>query len=163
MKILAIDPGPVESGVVNYDSDDKKIVAVWPKKENQEVIKNIKYPDYVLWNTQIMVYEKIESFGMVVGASVFETVFFSGRMAEAYGEPCCPVTRREVKLHLCNSMKAKDKNIRQAIIDRYEPTGGGKIPQIGTKAKPGPLFGMKGHAWSALALAITYAETKGEK
>ena len=37
--------------------------------------------------------------------------------------------RQEVKLHLCNSARAKDANIRQALIDRF----GGKDKAIGRK------------------------------
>lgn len=31
-------------------------------------------------------------------------------------------------------------------------------PQVGTKAKPGPLYGVKGHSWSALAVVLTGLE-----
>ena len=71
------------------------------------------------------------------------------------------VYRKDVKMHLCGSMRAKDTNIRQAIIDRYPASGGGKCPQIGTKKEPGPLYGVSKDIWSALAVAITYSETKG--
>ena len=72
---------------------------------------------------------------------------------------CFKVYRSEVKMKLCHSMRAKDGNIRQAIIDRYPATGGGAIPQIGTKNQPGPLYGISKDLWSALAVAITYEES----
>lgn len=62
------------------------------------------------------------------------------------------IFRRDIKLHLCNSVRAKDANIRQALIDRY----GGKEKAIGKKKSPGPLYGIKSHMWAALALAVTY-------
>jgi hypothetical protein len=46
--------------------------------------------------------------------------------------------------------QAKDANIRQAILDRF----GGKEKAIGKKANPGPLYGVKSHLWSALAVAL---------
>jgi len=49
-------------------------------------------------------------------------------------------------------MKAKDANIRQALIDKLGP--------VGTKKSPGPLWGVKSHIWSALAVAVTALETK---
>ena len=67
-----------------------------------------------------------------------------------------------VCMHLCKNNRAKDGNVRQAILDRYPATGGGKNPQVGTKKAPGPLYGVSGHAWQALAVAITAIETRGQ-
>ena len=66
-----------------------------------------------------------------------------------------------MKLCLCNSARAKDANIRAALLDRYEPTGGGKTPQVGTMSQPGPLFGFSADMWATLAVGITYQE-RGE-
>ena len=60
------------------------------------------------------------------------------------------VYRQDVKLHLCKSNKAKDGNIRQALIDKLGPQG--------TKKYPGPTYGIKSHAWAALGVAVTAAE-----
>jgi hypothetical protein len=49
-------------------------------------------------------------------------------------------------------MKAKDANIRQALIDIY----GGNDKAIGNKKTPGPLYGIKGDLWAALAVAVTF-------
>jgi hypothetical protein len=67
------------------------------------------------------------------------------------------VYRRDVKLHLCNSMKANDSNIRAALIDRYGP---GKDKAVGLKASPGPLYGLTGDCLAALGVAITASETE---
>ncbi len=100
--------------------------------------------------------EMVASYGMPVGRDVFETVFWTGRLTEAFRGPFTKVYRRQVKMHLCGSMRAKDGNIRQAIIDMYEPSGGGKTPQIGIKRKPGPLFGVKADIWAAIGVGLTY-------
>jgi len=63
------------------------------------------------------------------------------------------ISRRAVKLHLCGSARAKDANIRQALIDRY-----GGSAAIGRKAAPGPLYGVSKDVWSALAIAVTYQQ-----
>lgn len=121
------------------------------------------------WSFGTLAIEMVACYGMPVGESTFETCVWIGRFIEAYGGDHVKVYRKKkaecesVTMHLCKSSRAKDSNIRQAIIDRYEPTGGGKIPQIGTRAQPGPLYGIKSHLWSALAVGITALETRKPK
>jgi hypothetical protein len=96
--------------------------------------------------------------GMAVGAEVFETCFWSGRFAERWfdnGGTWDRIKRHQVKMHICGNMRAKDANIRTALIDMFGP---GKEKAIGTKKNPGPLYGVSGDVWQALAVAVTYAE-----
>jgi hypothetical protein len=51
-----------------------------------------------------------------------------------------------------------DAEIRRRLIERFPATGGGSIPQIGTKAQPGPLYGVSGHCWQALSVVVTGLE-----
>ena len=93
---------------------------------------------------------------MAVGQEVFRTVHWAGRFTEAAESQRHTVeqlTRREVKLHLCGSMRAKDPNIRQVLLDRF-----GGDDARGTKAHPGPLYGIANDVWSALAIAVVYTE-----
>ena len=100
----------------------------------------------------VVVIEKIESYGMAVGAEVFDTVWWAGRFAEAASRvPVVMLPRRAVKLALCGDSRAKDANIRQALIDRF-----GGSAAVGRKAAPGPLYGICRDVWSALAIAVTY-------
>jgi len=109
----------------------------------------------------MVVLEKVACYGMAVGETIFETVFWSGRFIQKlidlkseWGEEVHwdRIERREVKLHLCGTMKAKDANIRQALIDRFgEP---------GKKKSQGVLYGIKADQWAALAVGVTYAETR---
>lgn len=151
--IIAVDPGPTESAWVCYNPHSGGIRA-FAKVPNEYFAATLR--GGLASNVTHLVIEKIESFGMAVGAEVFETVFWSGRFAEA-AHPLAVdrVTRRAVKLHLCGSARAKDPNIRQALIDRY---GNGKAESIGTKADPGPLYGISGDVWSALAVAVTWGD-----
>ncbi len=81
-------------------------------------------------------------------------------MAEAYGaDRVARIKRLEVKIHLCHDSRAKDANIRQAILDRF----GGKEKAIGRMATPGPLMGVSGDLWAALAVAITFWDAGTEK
>ena len=151
--ILGIDPGPVESGLCwlldgrpaspAICSTEKALLAIWAAPPST-----------------IVVIEKLECYGMAVGAEVFETAYVIGRLQQTVFDAAARgkeigfvmLPRRAVKSHLCNSAKAKDANIAQALKDRF----GGK----GTRKKPGALFGIKDHAWSALALAVTFAEMR---
>ncbi|CCH04029.1 hypothetical protein NH44784_000371 [Achromobacter xylosoxidans NH44784-1996] len=99
--------------------------------------------------------EMIASYGMPVGREVFETCVWIGRFVQAWGGAVEMVYRKDVKMHLCGTAKAKDGNVRQAILDLYPRTGGGATPQVGTKGRPGPLYGVSTHAWAALGVAIT--------
>lgn len=158
MLILGIDPGPEESALVEYDTLTKR--PVWfGKLPNSEAGAAIECS-----RAEEMCVEMIASYGMPVGAEVFETCVWIGRFTQRWLSTGAKrdwiakrIFRREVKVYLCNSMKATDTNVRAALIDRY----GGKEKAIGKKAAPGPLYGISGDVWSALAVAITYAE--GEK
>ena len=143
-EILAIDPGPVKSAFVRWDGE-RVIECAWI--DNADVRETIR----MCWQSQIAI-EMIASYGMAVGADVFQTCVEIGRMVEAAGGCVSLVFRRDVKLHLCGSARAKDPNIRQALLDRFGP--------VGTKKAPGPLYGVKSHIWSALAVAVTASETR---
>ena len=100
----------------------------------------------------ILAIEMISSQGMSVGQETFDTAMWVGRYCEVWdscGMDAILAYRREIKLHLCGTSRAKDANVRQALIDRY----GGKEAALGKKRFPGPLFGVSGHAWAALAVA----------
>jgi len=151
-RILAIDPGPEFSAYVLFDGSPSQ----FGKVANQVLLDDVLLVQSL---GDILVIEQIAAMGMAVGAEVFETVFWSGRFAECWdstGKVWVRVKRHEVKIHLCNSMKAKDANIRAALIDKF----GGKDRAIGKKKTPGPLFGISGDCWSALAIAVTYSETR---
>ena len=161
MKALCIDPGTTESGYVIYDIH-KRVKSPCSAIDNKDLLKRIKLVDNYKFAapTELLIIEMISSYGMPVGRETFETCLWIGRFLEAFGEQNTRlVYRKDVKMHLCNTMRAKDSNIRQAVLDKFPAVGGGSTPQIGTKTKPGPLYGVKGHAMSALALGITYFET----
>lgn len=147
MIVMAIDPGPVESAWLTYDGARPIVMGI---SSNKFVLDEVWK-----WDNPLVI-EKVESYGMPVGEEVFETVYWTGRFAEAFAPlPAFRLPRRKVKLHLCGSMRATDATIRQALIDRF----GGSSAK-GTKAKPGPLYGVARDLWSALALAVTFYETE---
>lgn len=103
-----------------------------------------------------VVIEMFASYGMPVGREVFETCVWIGRFVEMAGGEWTPLYRQEVKLTLCGNPKAGDANVRRAILDLYPGSGGGATPQIGTKPKPGPLYGVNKDVWAALGVGIAY-------
>ena len=160
-QILAIDPGTERSAWVSYDIHTK-LPSQFDITDNQTLLKMLERDpeiDDIFYSVDVLAIEMIASYGMPVGKSIFETCAWIGRFEQAFGwVKCKRIYRIEVKSQLCRNSRAKDSNIRQAIIDRYPPTGGGKCPQIGTKKQPGPLYGVRSDIWAALAIAITYAE-----
>ena len=151
--LLAIDPGPEQSAWLLYDFSTGQPLE-WDKPRNELVLELMDEQPGVQ-----CVIEHVQSYGMPVGMEVFETVLWVGRFIERWssisGQEPLRVYRKEVKLHLCQSLKATDATIRQALMDRYGP---GRERAVGKKATPGPLYGMKSDCWSALAVAITAAE-----
>lgn len=151
-RILALDPGPEQTGWVLYDVH--RVVDSGVEK-NDELLEQL----VETLNAEVLAIEMIASYGMPVGREVFETCVWIGRFQQSWHSPEAVrlVYRKDVKLHLCGSPRAKDANVRQALIDLFPRTGGGATPQIGTKAKPGPLYGISTHAWPALGVAVTAA------
>jgi len=152
MNIVAIDPGYEQSAFVLYDGARVLEHAI---ETNEALAARLVSGVWRCGGIDAVVFEQIESFGMAVGREVFETVFWTGRLFErAKYRVVTPVRmpRRTVKVHLCQSARAQDSNIRVAIIDRF----GGTLQAIGTKKSQGPLYGIKSHEWAALALAVTY-------
>ena len=156
MIILAIDPGPEQSGWVVYDSGTKLVLEMG--LDANEFVRLTAKTAYLGARCAI---EWIQSYGMKVGQSTFETCRWVGRFEEARRlvavyNPAL-MFRKDVKLHLCGNCQANDTSIRIVLTDRY---GGSRQKAVGTKANPGPLYGIKADIWQALALAITFAETR---
>jgi hypothetical protein len=154
--IFAIDPGTSRSAWVRYDPDDRTVDHCIYTNETliEELRDPASYATMPLAVGDTVLIEKIESYGMSVGEEVFTTVIWVGRFIEALDPTrVILVPRRHVKLTLCGSARAKDPNIRQALLDRF----GGSAAK-GTKAAPGPLYGVSADVWSALAVAVAWSE-----
>lgn len=148
--ILAIDTGNEESGYCLIDVETYKPIE-FGKIDNTQMLMKVLDLDY-----DTLVLEMVASYGMPVGASIFETCVWIGRFIQAKK---CPnyeyIYRKEEKINLCNSMKAKDSNIRQALIDRFG--------EVGTKNNQGFFYGFKKDIWSAFAVGCTYLDKQKEK
>lgn len=184
MNVLAIDPGNQKSGFVLLEDGNPDQFAKLP---NEELLR-------LLWDeltADILVVEFPVARGMPASNELFQTVFWIGRFVQAWIETepdadWLPIDRKDVKLAICEDPRAKDSNIRAALIERFggedQAIGGKKCPKCKGKGwfgpgrpvcpechgdqwlhPPGPLYGMTADVWAALAVGITYLETRGLK
>ena len=158
MRILAIDPGPDRSGVVALRAEPgewpPRVEAAHAEIETQTIVDWIK-----LEETRCVVCEWLTSYGAAVGASVLDTAKIVGHFERTAIDQMADfglLTRPDVGLELCESRRAKKSQTAEAIRGLYPATGGGKRPVVGTKKAPGPLYGVKGHAWDALAVGLAW-------
>jgi hypothetical protein len=154
LPIIGIDPGTSQSAAVIL-SDGSVMKTVW--MNNMEMVRWLR----VFPAPAVLAVEMVASYGMAVGQEVFDTCLWIGRFIEAWdgrGLAWHKLYRKKtnppfpsITMHLCKTTRAKDANVRQALIDRFGP---GKDKAIGKKASPGPLYGLSGDMWSALAVAV---------
>lgn len=146
LSVLAVDPGCEVSAWCLYVGGRVFSIGRDSNDATAYLVATSSSPNTVL------AIEDMESFGMPVGREVFRTVRWSGRFIERWRGERRPVLvpRRLVKLTLCGSSRAKDGNVRQAVIDALgEPR---------TKARPNPNYPRRPSKdeWSAIAIALTY-------
>lgn len=135
--IYGIDPGLYESAIVAFDGRKIHFASIMLNDALLALLRRSKS-----LNGQIVAIEGMASYGMSVGAEVFTTVEWSGRFREASemnGATVHKVFRKDVKIHLCHTMKATDSNISTALRDKY-----------GVMLKQ---FKLVSHMWAAFAVA----------
>jgi hypothetical protein len=154
--ILAIDPGPTESAFVVWITgrEIRSPLDDSGKTSNVRLLEDIDYAFRGQINQCVI--EQMCCYGMPAGQEIFQTVRWAGRFEERFGaDRVIYIPRLKVKQHLCHDSRAKDSNIRQALIDRFGKPG--------TKKAPGLLYGVSGDVWAALALAVTYVDQFAEE
>lgn len=149
MGILSIDPGNIESAYVVLDKKTLKIID-FSKVANDYLVDQLECDFFDRFSIDHVAIEMIASYGMAVGATVFETCVWVGRFAQAASKytDVQYIYRKDEKMNLCHTMKAKDSNIRQALIDRFGV--------VGTKKNPGWFYGVSKDVWAAIAVGVTY-------
>jgi hypothetical protein len=148
--VIGVDPGNIESALCVYDGTRIVYCEKISNKEFLSVLdEQILQAGQGECNPSIYI-EDIQSMGMAVGNEVFDTCKFIGRIQyhlELGDNSFEMVKRTLIKLHHCNSTRAKDTNIRQALIDRFGDKG--------TKSNKGFFYGIAGNdQWSSCAIAI---------
>jgi hypothetical protein len=201
MRILAVDPGSEKSGWCLLWNG---VPVEWGWEKNSDLKDRLSPHDefgvyeVCLHCSDHLVIEDVSHYGkdISVGNDVFQTVRWTGRFDQAWGGEFTYIKRPTVKTYLCGMPTAKDKDVRQAVIDHYggdaKALGGkkcatchgsglrgrgkarGRCPEChcadrmmvagkevagkgcGYQSHPGMLHGVSGHAWSALAVGLTW-------
>ena len=146
--ILAIDPGNIQSGYAVLNDDLS--LSDFGKIDNELLLDIVGIESQV---QKYVVIEMIASYGMTVGQTVFDTCVWIGRFKEramVMGARVDYIYRKEEKINLCGTLKAKDSNIRQALIDRFGP--------VGVKKNKGWFYGVSKDVWSAVAVGVTFSD-----
>lgn len=164
MKILAIDPGNTDSAYALMNPDYTVSNGTAGKFTNDLLLKLVKDLG-VIWGPEMAVaIEMVASYGMPVGKEVFDTCVWIGRFTQAAMDAGCPVSyvfRMEEKMRLCHNSRAKDSNIRQALIDRFARFD--KKSGKGTKKHPDTFYGFAADMWAAYAVGVTWLDKEAEK
>lgn len=143
--VLAIDPGNVYSAYALFVDG---LPAAFAKLDNAAILARISELDRETGGNYTLAIEMIASYGMAVGETVFDTCVWIGKFEQASAAKVKhKIKRLEVKTHLCHSSRAKDANVRQALIDRFGAPG--------TSKNAGILYGAKADMWAAIAVGIT--------
>ena len=153
--ILGIDPGTSLSAYCVMDSEDMSRIIDKGKTDNDTLKALVKQGYY-----DVLVIEGFQSFGMAVGATVFTTAYYIGRllqMAEDLGSKTHIMYRTDVKMHICGTTRAKDANIRCALIDRFAVHD--KARGTGTIKAKDFFYGVSADIWSAVGICVTYIDT----
>ena len=140
--ILGIDPGNIQSGWVRVSLKTGEILGSGVTR-NEFILESFKEG-----GDEDVAIEWIQAMGMAVGQEVFQTCLWAGiftREAQRNSSLVRLIPRGLIKLHHCQSARAKDANIIQALKDKYGDKG--------TKGDPGFFYGVSSHAWQAFAVA----------
>ena len=160
--ILAYDPGNVETAYCLIDTETRKPIE-FGKVKNEDALTylydNVNRGEWR--KPTAVIIEMVASYGMAVGASVFQTCVMIGRLTEAAvicDVPYDYIYRIEEKTTICHDSKAKDANIRQALIDRFaqHDLKNGK----GTKKEPDWFYGFSSDVWQSYAVGTTWLDKK---
>jgi len=179
MYVLAIDPGSEYSGVAYYNVTEHTVI--WADDTRNGLLSAMicSWDDGLYsGHDSIMAIEQLENQGQFVGRTTFDTGEWIGRFRQAWemgGRESYRISRRDVKTVMCGGNTFTDPNtgaqktvndtiVSRAVRNRFPATGGGKRPEVGTKAQPGPLYGIKGsHQYSAIAIALTWVDIHNRK
>lgn len=156
MKVLGIDPGTKHVGIVVFNMENLRV----ERAENTDVYGAF---DFIRRrDIDACVIERVTSRsgkaggGQIAGNTTIDTAMLVGRYHQAwldrawYGHVTL-LPRYKVKSMLGLLQSANDKTIRDLLIDVFGPT---RSAAVGKKADQGPLYGVSGHAWQALALIV---------
>jgi hypothetical protein len=151
MKLLAIDPGNKESGyvIIGQAAPSSRLLFEITEHGNIPNFELLKIIQNNLEGIDTGLVEMIQSYGMSVGETVFDTCRWIGkfelRMLDNSWKTAL-IKRKEIVNYHCSSAAVKnpDSLIRKRMIEKY----------------PKESKGVTSHAWQALGLATMYLESQ---
>jgi hypothetical protein len=159
LQILAIDPGPTESGWVRMDGTGTVI--------DSGHDANAEVDDLVLAFSKSSLYsilaiEGICSYGRAIGNDVFHTLLWIGHFCRSFrmeGFKSISVvmkTKPQIAHILTGSPNASGTAVKNAIFHGYMKKLNLATEKLvkGTNKHPGPLAGITDHKFSALTVGI---------
>lgn len=154
MLYLGIDPGPVVCGVCWYD--DSSRTAHDASTLPVAAVLGIAAASRGLGH--VVAIERVRAQG-VAGASVISTAEVVGRLWQACGSPLLLYRSDVLRALDVTGRGNRDSMVRERLMQMH---GGSKEVAVGAKKAPGPLYGVTGHAWQALAVAVAASMGAGE-
>jgi len=157
-RIIAIDPGPRQSGYCVFDPAAFQVITC-RNMDNIELFEIMTRSSNWSRDGDTLVIEKVAHYGMRVGKEVFDTCTWAGIYAAKFGVlHTFQIPFATVSMTICHRRGAKEADVWRVVRDMFPKSGGGLSPEIGTKSKPGPLYKTRAqeHGRSALAVAITH-------
>jgi hypothetical protein len=152
--ILAIDPGSARSAWLAYGTEAPHVNSDWGIVPNDDFLPWLRTAAAVF---DVVVIETLEPrYGLSPGWETLDTARLVGRFEEAaHPTQVVRVKRSDILRDLGvvtrgPNKTTADSGVRSALIDRF-----GGTPAI---RKGGVLYGISTDVWSALAVAVTYAD-----
>lgn len=182
MSIVGIDPGTEYSALLAFDPTSRAVL-IFEYSRNEDLRSKLR-----LWanrHLDVLAIETMSFQARSTGRETFETCYWIGKFLEAWEAKCgrsVEIERNTLRKQIAGDACANDSVLRAALIDRFGPgkeraIGGKKCPKCKGKGwfgagrptcpvctgstwktPPGPLYGVSKHVWSALAVAVAYAE-----
>lgn len=147
MRIIAVDPGPIQSAFVLWDTEKHDFFGMRMGLMDNRDWLSYKSIHSILKDVDLCVIEMIQSYSMGVGRSTFETCAIVGRIqlhCETHNTPWKMYGRPTIKGQIGGK---NDTQIRASLRMRY-----------GDAKKGEKLEGVKKDIWAALALAVAFEE-----
>ncbi len=147
-RVLGIDPGSSRTGWALYDTDDRCVIESGESEAAEPIDFTDSQPDLV-------VIERPRAYGPA-RPDVVECAWVAGRLFQwAFEWSATGAVFNLLRREICDELGAAvhqkalrdDKAVRAVLIELHGE---------GSHKKGGPLAGVKGHAWAALAAAYAW-------
>jgi hypothetical protein len=154
MTIAAIDPGTTESALLLYDGTSVVECCTLPNAEMLAKVRRLGETEPP--GTFLAIEDVVHYSDRPAGRAVFQTMRWAGRFEEAWchardGAVVVWYSKPQTSEFVTGNPRAKDALVRARLAARW-----GYTLRRGEAIRTGPLAGVVGDEWQALALAVTW-------